>query len=272
MSTIYGEHDEVITIPIPKEKFAHYCEAAHAIRGKPLTLEQKQQIFLSAIADFRKGSLALDELSEIAGHLWSTMGKDRSGEFADALYKCGELNFYIRHLHDLEIKTGNVQWFMTEVMDYFEKHTSPNTYAKRKKSIFLCASMSFYPELVEIEAKLKAKGFAVGIPASARMMKKRNDFEVAHFKGVVSYEKRGKLIRGNFRDIANADAILVINNTKNGVSGYIGTNVLMEIAMAFYFKKKIYIWNSFPVDSPFAEELACFDAKVIDKDLDEIQI
>ena len=132
--------------------------------------------------------------------------------------------------------------------------------------------MDFYPELVAVERELKERGFTVRVPVSVAIMKKKNDFEVSHFKGVVSYKDRGRFIRKNFRDIASSDAILVINNTKKGIVGYIGTNVLMEIAMAFYFKKKIYIWNHYPSNASFVEELACFGAVVINQDLDKITV
>ena len=108
-----------------------------------------------------------------------------------------------------------------------------------KKSIFLCASMSFYKELVEIEKELEAKGFKVNIPVSAQIMKEKNDFEVSHFKGVQTHEQKAQYIMINFEKIAHGDSILVINDLKNGINGYIGANVLMEIGLAFYLKKKI---------------------------------
>ena len=44
------------------------------------------------------------------------------------------------------------------------------------KTIFLCASMNFYKELVDVEEKLEKKGWVVGIPISAGIMKKKNEF------------------------------------------------------------------------------------------------
>lgn len=140
----------------------------------------------------------------------------------------------------------------------------------KKKTIFLCSSMSFYKKLVEIEKKLIAKGFTVNIPISAQTMKKNNDFEVSHFKGVFSHKQKAGFIHKNFKKITQCDAILVINNEKNGIKGYIGANVLMEIALAFYFKKKIYIWNPIPEDAPYKEELLAFDVTVINQKLNKI--
>lgn len=139
-------------------------------------------------------------------------------------------------------------------------------------SIFLCASMNFYRELVEIESRLQKLDWKVYIPQSAKVMKERNDYEVTHVKGVLTYPERSKLIRQNFEEIAESDAILVINNTKNGIPAYIGPNVLMEIGVAFYLKKKIFIWNLVPETASFKEELLCFGAIEINQDLEKIYV
>jgi hypothetical protein len=139
------------------------------------------------------------------------------------------------------------------------------------KTIFLCASMSFYKELVEIEKELEVKGFIVNIPVSAQLMKEQNDFEVSHFKGVQTHEQKAQFIQTNFQKIAESNSILVINNEKNGISGYIGPNVLMEIGLAFYLKKYIYIWNVIEENAPYKEELLALNVTYIHKDLGKIQ-
>jgi hypothetical protein len=139
-----------------------------------------------------------------------------------------------------------------------------------KNTIFLASSMDFYKELVEIEKQLELKGFKVDIPYSAQTMKKNNDFEVAHFKGVFTHKQKGGFIHSNFDKIAKSDSLLVINNDKKGIKGYIGTNVLMEIAIAFYFKKNIYILNPIEDNASFTEELFAFGVKFINGDLDNV--
>lgn len=131
--------------------------------------------------------------------------------------------------------------------------------------------MAFYRDLVDIEKQLESRGFTVKIPVSAQTMKKNNDFEVSHFKGVFSYDDKRKFIAENFRNIAKSDSILVINNEKNGMKGYIGANVLMEIGLAFYLDKKIYIWNQIEENVPYAEELLSFGVKFVNKDLNKVK-
>lgn len=54
-------------------------------------------------------------------------------------------------------------------------------------------------------------------------------------------------IQDHFKKVDWADAILVVNPEKRGVAGYVGGNTLIEIGVAFYLKKKIFILN--PVSS-----------------------
>ena len=50
-------------------------------------------------------------------------------------------------------------------------------------------------------------------------------------------------------------APLVLNFAKNGVDGYIGGNVLMEMGLAFHYKKPIYILNPVSPKLGFLEEV-----------------
>jgi hypothetical protein len=136
--------------------------------------------------------------------------------------------------------------------------------------IFLAASMNFYEELVSIESKLLSLGFEVEIPVSAKMMKEKNDFVVEHFKGKTTSEQKGKYIKENFNNISSSNALLVINNEKNDIQGYIGPNVLMEIGLAFHLNKIIYIWNQYPLDASYKDEMLALGVIVINRDLSKI--
>lgn len=97
------------------------------------------------------------------------------------------------------------------------------------------------------------------VPATATKMKQNNDFEVSHYKtwfaDANDYHKKAALMRGHFDEITKGDAILVINDEKHGVQNYIGANVLMEMSLAFYQQKPIFVLNELPESSPFEEEL-----------------
>jgi hypothetical protein len=101
--------------------------------------------------------------------------------------------------------------------------------------------------VLEIEAKLKKLGFRVKIPKIARTMKKTNNFDVAHYKtwygDPKDYRKKTRLMKLHFKKVVESDGILITNFDKNGLLGYIGGNVLMEMTLAFYYHKPIFIYN-----------------------------
>ena len=125
--------------------------------------------------------------------------------------------------------------------------------------ITICSSANFYKQVVDIEKDLKDMGFDVIIPYTAQIMKQSGDFDVSHYKTWFGdkndYHKKTDLMLRHFDKIARGDAVLVINNEKHGVANYIGGNVLMEMAIALYLKKPIFLFNEVPKESPFLEEI-----------------
>ncbi|HVS58789.1 MAG TPA: hypothetical protein VHD60_03575 [Candidatus Saccharimonadales bacterium] len=127
------------------------------------------------------------------------------------------------------------------------------------KTITICSSASFYKQAVELQAQLQKVGYKVIIPSNAELMKKTGDFNVDHYKtwfdDANDYHKKTALMRAHFDKVAVGDATLVLNYEKHGVANYIGGNVLMEMALAFYLGKPIFILNEIPEESPFLEEI-----------------
>lgn len=146
---------------------------------------------------------------------------------------------------------------------------------KSKKIITICSSASFYKDVLEIEKHLKKIGFMVKVPSTARKMKKSGNFDVSDwktwFRDRSHYKKKTQLMKGHFEKVVQADAILVVNNKKNGINGYIGGNLLMELSLAFHYKKRIYILNDIEEDHPFAEEVFGLNPIFINGDLKRIK-
>ena len=128
--------------------------------------------------------------------------------------------------------------------------------AKKPLTITICSSANFYRQVVDIQAELKKQGYKVIIPATAEHMRAANDYEVSRFKPTVDeFERKAKLMRDHFAEVDKGDAILVVNNEKHGIPNYIGGNVLMEMALAFYQNKPIFLLNKIPDESAFLEEI-----------------
>jgi len=50
---------------------------------------------------------------------------------------------------------------------------------------------------------------------------------------------------------------------QEGVQGYIGHRTLMEIGVAYYLKKQIYLMYPYQPDAPFALEMDCVEPTII---------
>jgi len=128
-----------------------------------------------------------------------------------------------------------------------------------KKTITICSSANFYRRAVDLQEQLEALGYKVIIPSTAHKMKESGDYDVAHYKtwfgDANDYHKKTARMQGHFDEVEKSNAILVINDEKHGVQNYIGGNVLMEMALAFYLKKPIFLLNEIPEESAFLEEV-----------------
>lgn len=110
--------------------------------------------------------------------------------------------------------------------------------------ITLCGSMEFFGDMAGIAADLRTMyHHEVRIPAaeSAFLDRKetgRQDKELWQLKGAA--------MREHLPHIEWADAVLVVNQTKKEIKGYIGANTLIELGIAFYLKKRLYLWSPAP--------------------------
>lgn len=62
-------------------------------------------------------------------------------------------------------------------------------------------------------------------------------------------------IKDHYEKIDWCDAVLIINHEKRSIQGYIGGNTLIEIGVAFYLKKKIYIFNPVSSELSYKQEI-----------------
>lgn len=142
------------------------------------------------------------------------------------------------------------------------------------KTIAICSSASFYRQAIEVKSRLEKFGLSVIVPKVALQMEQSGDFDVSHYKtwfaDANDYAKKSDFIRSHFMEIAKADAVLVLNYEKHGQANYIGGNVLMEMAVAFYLNKAIFILNLIPENSSFLEELHGMLPTVLNGDLEDL--
>ncbi len=143
------------------------------------------------------------------------------------------------------------------------------------KLITICSSADFYRHVNELADELGAMGYKVLVPATASKMKTSGIYEVSHYKtwynNKKDFHKKAQLMRGHFDEIARADAILVVNDEKHGIKGYVGPNVIMEMGLAFYLNKPIYVLNKINEKMPTYEEVMGLGSVIIRGDLSRIK-
>jgi len=139
---------------------------------------------------------------------------------------------------------------------------------KSMKKIVICGSMSASKEMMEAAEYLKSKGYEGTVPHGAGM-----DGSGGKTPSESTENKRsGGLIRAYYDEIKDADAVLLMNVPKRGISGYIGGNAFLEYGFAHVLDKIIYLMFPYNETSPYVAEMAAMDAHVIDGDLSKINL
>lgn len=129
------------------------------------------------------------------------------------------------------------------------------------KNIVVSGSMQFLDDMRKCAIPIMQKGYNAILP-------EEDDWDSIKPEGINAYKRMAS--KKHFDAIANVNtyAILVVNNTKKGQKNYIGANTFAEIAVAFYFGKKIFLLND--IYEPFIDELTAWEAYPLKNDMEKI--
>jgi len=116
--------------------------------------------------------------------------------------------------------------------------------------ITLCGSTSTYSQMDAIKSNLENLGHEVYRPSDVHV-------------------EKSEAIHRHFTKVAEADAVLIINQAKNNIENYIGPNTFLEMGLAFYLKKSIYLLNPVP-DVKYKEEVLAMKPIVLDGDFSKM--
>ncbi|PJE65618.1 hypothetical protein COU91_00705 [Candidatus Saccharibacteria bacterium CG10_big_fil_rev_8_21_14_0_10_47_8] len=146
----------------------------------------------------------------------------------------------------------------------------------KKITIVLCSSANFYEHAHMIAQQLRAMGYKTMVPVTLGKMKKTKNFNADDYriwyKDPSGYKRKTYLMRNHFDKIVSGDAILVVNDEKRGIKGYIGANVLMEMGLAFHLRKPIFVLNNVHEDMPVYEEIRAMNCLMLNGNLDKIKL
>lgn len=141
----------------------------------------------------------------------------------------------------------------------------PMVKKKDQKIVTICGSMKFKQDFIEAKELLESKGVKVLVPDLSESMdySTMTDEEIRAQKGI--------LIQKHFKKIAESDAILVWNQEKNDIPGYVGGNTLVEMGYAFGIEKDIFLLNPVPEIS-YADEIKGMNPTILNGDLGNLPV
>ncbi len=141
--------------------------------------------------------------------------------------------------------------------------------------ITLCGSIAFQDKIILLKENLEKMGHKIEIWPTKIKNDRGELISVEEYYRLRKtapdneqwiWDRKAELIMEHFDKISWADAILVTNYDKNNIKGYIGGNTLMEMGLAFFLKKKIYLLNQVP-ELSYKEEILGLKPIVISGDL-----
>ena len=145
--------------------------------------------------------------------------------------------------------------------------------------ITLCGSIAFYDEMLEAKKALEKAGHEVKLPPNMVKNEAGEMFSVKEYYSKRKtatdnetwvWDRKAEAIMNHFQKVSWADAILVCNYDKRDIKDYIGGNTLMEMGIAFYLKKKIFLLNRIP-ELSYKEEILGMKPVVVNRDLSLIK-
>lgn len=110
--------------------------------------------------------------------------------------------------------------------------------------------MKFYQEMNDAASVLKKHGHEAITPVMEMEEEQKALASTEEMKRL-----KEEVIRKHANHIEQADAILVVNYTKNNIEGYIGANSFLEMGFAFLIRKPIYTLFDLPTQGFGTDEL-----------------
>lgn len=132
--------------------------------------------------------------------------------------------------------------------------------------------MAFSKEMMDAKKTLESMGHAVFVPHDIEDHLEKPDL-VDDLSGNMQHVIETDVMRKCFDLVAHSDAVLVLNLHRKGINGYIGTSTLMEIGLAYYLGKKLFLYNDIPHwdDVRWAHEINIMQPTIVHGDLSRVK-
>lgn len=74
---------------------------------------------------------------------------------------------------------------------------------------------------------------------------------------------KNRLTKDNMNNVEKCDCLLILNYSHRGIDNYIGGNSFLEMIVAFYLNKPIYLLNDIPENMMYTEEIKSLYPRVV---------
>jgi hypothetical protein len=133
--------------------------------------------------------------------------------------------------------------------------------------ITICGSATFAQEMGKTAEELRKKGLEVFTPEPLVT----EEWYQENYGREKFLEMKPVWSQKHFKRIENSDAVLIMNHKKKGIEGYFGSHTLMELSVAFYLGKRMFLLNPIQEDHPHYEELIRMNFIILDGDLSKVE-
>lgn len=134
--------------------------------------------------------------------------------------------------------------------------------------VCIAGSMQFTDEMIKVGKELEALGHTVHVSSFKDNYAGKSAEEIEKLKLIDKYEHDA--IREFWKPMQDADALLVLNYDKHGITNYIGGNAFLEMGFAHVLHQKIFLLNPIPDMPYYGTEIIAMKPTVINGDLTKI--
>lgn len=126
--------------------------------------------------------------------------------------------------------------------------------------ITIHASLDFKDKMIDAKEYLEAKGIEVILPELKRYQHIRDKLgDDDRFTRI-----KTQLTKQNMSNVEKCDYLLILNYSHRGYNNYVGGNSFLEMVLAFYLHKPIYLLNNIPDDMPYTEEIKALQPIIVE--------
>lgn len=134
----------------------------------------------------------------------------------------------------------------------------------------ICGSATFAKQILEVKNILEKAGHVCLSTDDMEHYSENPDAKLS-FEEELKLSIQYDVMRQCLKKVAESDAVLFLNYDKNKIKGYLGTSMLMEIGLAYYLDKKIYLLNDIDNAQNYALELAVMKPMILNGDILKIK-